>query len=294
MNKSLLYIFLLLCSFACSKEIDIDLPDYDSEVTVDGWIINNSSANIALTESYPYLEDLDSASIMNSIIKDASITLSTSEGESEVLTLTYNSKYFPPYIYKSNEIYGKPGETYAIDIKINNETITSETTITSSPTFDSVATVITSDTTRQFIVYVDDNPDEDNYYYIEIYVEGQDNNYHPASSPVYTDNGQNGETIALNVYHSNQPDPLDLYNPAVKRNLPDYEFYIGDTVNIRASSLDEDAYEVLYYLYLDQINSGNPFSFIDNATTTNITGGIGRWTGMASQTFRMKGLDQND
>ncbi len=294
MQNIILFVIATLYLFSCSKEIQIDLPDYDPEIVVDGWISNNNYANILLTKSSPYLTDYDSASIRNTFLNYAKITLTSSTDESEILTLFRKDEFFPPFVYKSVEMKGQAGETYTITVEINDETVTSNTTITPLPAIDSVTSIITSDTTRQFIAYIDDTPEVNNYYYIEIEVVGQDYNFHPAASPLYTDKGKDGEIITLNVLRSHQSDPLNLYEPEVERNLPDYEFHIEDTVFIRISSIDSTSYAVLNDLYLDKLNSDNPFSFINSETATNIDGGIGRWTGMASRTHRMDGIKQED
>ena len=82
-----------------------------------------------------------------------------------------------------------------------------------------------------------------------------------------------------------EPDPLNLNDQDTSRNLPDYEFYRNDTVNIRISSVDVNSYNVLYDIYIDNANSTNPFSFVNKNTSTNIEGGIGRWTGLGTREF---------
>ncbi|TRX70751.1 hypothetical protein [Carboxylicivirga sp. M1479] len=36
-------------------------------------------------------------------------------------------------------------------------------------------------------------------------------------------------------------------------------------------------------IFIDHLSQGSPFSFVDQKTPTNILGGIGRWTGLASR-----------
>ncbi len=283
--KNYILFIILVTTFSCTKEIEVKLPDYTPEVVVDGWISTNDYANIILTRSSPFFEQYDSASIRNIFLNYAKITLSSSDGESEILTLFKKDEFFPPFVYKSVTMKGTSGETYSLTIEVEGDTVTTETTITTKPVIDSVATIATSDTTRQFAVYIKDDPETDNYYYIEIKVVGQDINFHAAAFPLYTDDGKNGETNILKVYRSAQPDPLNLYTPDTTRYLPDYEFHKNDPIYIKVSCIDNSSYNVLYDLYITDMNSENPFSFINNATATNINGGIGRWTGMASETI---------
>ncbi len=283
MQKNILYIILILTFYSCSKEIEIDLPGYEPEIVVDGWITSDNYANIILTRSSPFLTEYDSASIRNTFLNYAKITLESSGGESEILTLFKKDEFFPPFVYKTVEMKGTSGETYSITIEVEEEIVTAETTLTLNPIIDSVSIISTSDTTRQFAVYIEDDETAENYYYVEIQIIGQDTNFHPAAFPLFTDDGKNGEINILSVYRSNQPDPLNLIEPDTIRHLPSYQFHVNDPVFIRVSCLDKTSYLVLNDLYIDQQNNENPFSFINNETTTNIDGGIGRWTGMASE-----------
>ncbi len=283
--KNYIIILILINIFSCTKEIEVELPEYSPEVVVDGWISTNDYANILLTRSSPFFAEYDSASIRDIFLNYAKITLNSSDGESEILTLFKKDEFFPPFVYKSVTMRGASNETYSLTIEVEGDTISSETTLTENPVIDSVSTIATSDTTRQFAVYLNDDAENNNYYYLEIKVIGQDTNFHPAAFPLYTDDGKNGEIITLKVYRSNQPDPLNLYTPDITRHLPEYEFHVDDPVYIKVSSIDETSYKVLNDLYITDMNSDNPFSFINNATATNINGGIGRWTGMASETI---------
>ncbi len=288
MRKYLFYIILFTTLFSCSKEILIDIPGYNPEVVVDGWISTDDFANIILTKSSPFLDDYDSASIRSTFLNYAKVTLTSSSGESEILTLYKRNEFFPPFVFRSVKMKGVEGESYSIRIEVEGKNIIAESTLTKNPIVDNISVISTSDTTRQFEVYIDDDPSTDNYYYVEIKVEGQDSNFHAAEFPLFTDDGKNGKVNVLRVYRSNQPDPLSLFEPDVKRHLPKYEFHSDDPVFIKVSSIDRIAYEVLNELYVDQINSGNPFSFVNNETSTNIDGGIGRWTGMASEVLYVK------
>lgn len=271
----------------CSKEIEVDQPAYEKKIAVDGWIEQGNFAHVILTLSSPFLTEYDSVSIRNTFLNYAKVTVTTGSGESEVLTLFRQSEFFPPFIYKTIRIKGKEGESYSLKIETLGKTVTSTTMIPSAPLVTSMRMVPASDTTGIIEAVVDDPADEVNYYYSQIKTKGMDSRYHPSAFPFTVDNTINGTSAVIHVKRSNQPDPLGIYGIDMERNLPRTEFALTDTVSVKVSTIDKDSYLVLNGIFMDQLNNGNPFSFIDQKTATNITGGVGRWTGMSSRSTRV-------
>jgi len=279
------FILLLVLLLACSKEVEIEQPAYESKVAVDGWIEDGDFANVILTRSSPFLTDYDSASIRNTFLNYAKVTLITGNDDSEVLTLFRKDEFFPPFIYKSTRLKGEPGETYQLKIEVGGEIITARTTIPKPPIVNNIQMIPASDTTVTIEAIIDDPAELENYYYNEIKAQGFDTRFHPCTQPLILDKTFNGQTTTFDIGRTNQSDPLGIHNIDFKRNLPKREFAITDTIFVKISCLDKNAYQILNAIYLDHLSSDNPFSFVEKKTTTNIEGGIGRWTGQASVTW---------
>ncbi len=279
---SLAIIYICIC---CTKDIDIDQPNYTPKVVVDGWISSNDYANVILTKSSPFLTDYDSAAIRNTFLNYAKVTLTSSKGESEVLTLFRKDEFFPPFVYRTVSIKGEVGITYDLKIEVGDQVITSTTSIPEQPVVKDMFVNFLSDTTMNFRLLIDDDESVANYYYSQISIKNVDRNYHSSAFPLFNDLNNNGALIEKYIYRSDEADPLNLNDLDTNRNLPAYEFYRTDTVYVKISSIDAISYTVLSDIYLDQVNSSNPFSFINKNTGTNVEGGIGRWTGMASNEF---------
>jgi hypothetical protein len=275
---------IILCA-GCTNEIEIDPIPYESSVTVDGWIETGQPAYVFLTQSSPFLTNYDSLSIRNTFLNYAKVTLSNHKGEEEILTLTRRDEFFPPFVYKSLDIKGEEGGLYDLRIEVEGKVITSQTTIPSMPDVKGIFPVLQSDTTYMPEVLFQDDVSVENYYYIEIKIQDEDTKFHSSSFPLYSDMGFNGESVKIKVNRSVQPDPLNIYNINSKRNLPEYEFGIEDKIFMKFSCVDKNSYSVLNDIYVDQLNYSNPFSFVNKKTATNINGGIGRWTGMASKSY---------
>ncbi len=287
---------LLFFVIGCSKDVEVDQPKYTPKVVVDGWIANDDFARVYLTMSSPFLTNYDSASIRATFMNYAKVTIFTGKGDKEVLTLFRRDEFFPPFVYKTTRIKGESGETYRIKIENEGKVIESTTSIPQVPVVNNVSVIETSDTTINFEVEVLDNIHKSEYYFSQIEIKGVDTFFHPASFPLKNDSEFIGGKGTVRIYSSGQPDPLDLSEENEERDLPPYQFSINDTVFVKFSKVDETSFKVLNDIYLDNINSGNPFAFVNKKTRTNIVGGIGRWTGLGTRSFAIskKGFDWLD
>ena len=285
MGRSIIVFGFLLLLISCSKEISIEQPGYESKVVVDGWISNDNYAYVILTKSSPFLTNYDSAAIRNTFLNYAKVTLTSSNGESEILTLFRREEFFPPFVYRSVDIKGEAGLEYQLTIEVEGNRIESNTSIPDPPKILKVNMHQSSDTTMYISADIEDDGGGVDYYYSQIKIIGVDRNFHSSAFPLFNDVGKNGEVFTKNIYRSVEPDPLGLNSSDSSRNLPVYEFYDTDTIGLRISALDQASFNVLSDIYMDQQNSSNPFSFINKSTSSNINGGIGRWTGMGTVEF---------
>ncbi len=270
---------------ACSKDVVIEQVDYERKIVVDGWIENEGRANVLLTMSSPFLTDYDSASIRNTFLNYAKVSITNGKGEAEVLTLTHQEEFFPPFVYKSINMKGEVGESYQIEVLYQNRRVTAMTTIPSLPEVEWVEVEAVSDTSMVIESSVKDVIESKNYYYSQIKTLHFDTRFHPTDNPLMIDKLFNGESHTFQLKRSNQPDPLSIYNINSERNLLSDEFAITDTVQVKISQIDEESYRVLNGIYIDHLSHGNPFSLVDQKTHTNVQGGIGRWTGLATRNY---------
>ncbi len=269
---------------SCTKEIELEQESYERKIVVDGWIENGKSAQVFLTRSSPFLTEYDSASIRNTFLNYAKVTLKTGSGETEVLTLSREENFFPPFVYKSIKIKGKIGEQYQLEVLYQGKVVTAQTSIPSLPEVKEVWCSSVSDTSMIIKAKLKDNIEESNYYYSQINVKHFDTRFHPSNDPLTNDNLFDGEEIDLQIKRKKQPDLLKIYN-VDKRYLLLYEFGLTDTVYVKVSHINKESYEVLNGIYTNAMVEGSPFSFVDQKTNTNIEGGIGRWTGLASRNY---------
>ncbi|MBS2097854.1 DUF4249 domain-containing protein [Carboxylicivirga linearis] len=279
------WFILLLLSVACTKDVDLEQVDYERKIVVDGWIENGQKAQVFLTMSSPFLTEYDSASIRSTFLNYAKVTMLSSDGESEILTLKIRDEFFPPFVYESIKMKGKVGATYQLEVVYQDEVLTASTTIPELPRVDSVKFSQVSDTSIIINGFIDDDPAVSNYYYTQIKTLHYSTRFHPSGNPLMNDQLFNGHKHSYQVKRSNQPDPLNIYGVDAERPIIRDEFAIDDTVFVKISHIDWESFEVLNGIFIDNLSQGSPFSFVDQKTPTNINGGIGRWTGLASRNY---------
>lgn len=279
-NKVLknIILILILAFFSCQKEIDLNLPEAEEQIVVDGYIENNAYPYVVLTKSVPFFSDIDSAQLRNLIVTTAKVTV-TFDSVSEILTLQPNDKFFPPYVYRGTTFKGEIGKKYSLKIEVNNKIITSATTITKDASIDSIwfEHLKNNDTLGLLWMQIQDNPNGNNYYRVLTKRKGKDSNYIPSMIfSAFNDINFNGKLFTIAVYKG----ITDFSHP-----LDDIYFNIKDTVNIRLSTMDNESYNCWMSLQNEMVNYGNPLAEPNNPIVTNISNGIGVWSGFGSSYY---------
>ena len=268
---------LFLCS--CAQEIEIDQPFYQPKIVVDGVIESGAPALVYLTMSSPFLNEYDSVSIRNSFLNYAKVTVSCSNGDSEVLMLTYKSDFFPPFVYRSNHLKGIVGEEYTLKVEVGNRVVTAVTTIPRPPEVLDFAQHEVADTACYYQLEMAAH-DTVQYLYVQMKSIVADNNMHPASIPFYKLMPAVLPTNVV-VYRSDETNLyLESRSNYFYSGWPSGVFSLQDSVIVKVGTVDVVSYQILKSLYADQSMLKNPFAFNSAGIQTNVVGGIGRWMGV--------------
>ncbi len=256
----------------CENELNIDIPEHESYLVVEGWIDQEQGAKVLLSLSAPFFADIDSNNLREYAVTSAKVTLKSDNTE-EILTLKPNSVYFPPYYYFGSEIKGETGKEYTIEINLKGESYTANTTIPQLNKPDSIwFEVVESDTLGLIWIKISDNADEKNYYRTLTKIKGVDNKFIPTYTSVFSDNLFNGQTIDFSLSKGNT-NILDIENNRF--------FTVGDTIILRFCSIDEEHYNFWKTLGTQVITSVNPFAVSNASVQSNIQTGLGIWGGYA-------------
>jgi hypothetical protein len=279
---------------SCQKEIEVDIPDYDRKIVIEGRIENGSPAMVIVSRSVPYFDHIDLQTLMNDVfITDAVVTVSC-DGVSEQLRLMpwLDSPIYFAYVGDTTSascIKGEPGKRYDLRVEIGDKVYTSSTTIVEPFHLDSVwlAFANEQDTTPTTRIQLTDRPETHDYYMFQLKVHGKrlHDRLWVTSFPVAFDDATfNGQTVNYEILRAN---PSSLFESTMTDEEKE-EFYRvtyrkGDTIYMKTSLIDYDGFQywsaMTYAISLGQNPFMSPAPVPCNIKGENV---IGNWCGFAS------------
>ena len=128
--KRLFAIFLFCTTVlsGCMKEQSPE--DYVQGLYIDGRIEQGVGAVVMITTNKAYDDMFDIEELRDNVVRWAKVTLSDTQ-HSEVLTGRIDADYPTRFIYTSNEIVGREGETYTLRVDYSGRSWSATTTIPS-------------------------------------------------------------------------------------------------------------------------------------------------------------------
>ncbi|MDH8700728.1 hypothetical protein M2138_000059 [Dysgonomonadaceae bacterium PH5-43] len=261
---------LLLCG--CDGDLEITAADYEPKVVVEGWIENDAYAQVLLTLSASFEQQLDTAVLYKNIIKSARVSVSDGV-ETEVLALEANYNYLPPYVYYGSRIKGEVGKTYSLTVEYKNRIITASTYIPQPVRVDSCWFVkeLPSDTTGY--VHIRFTNVADAYYQVSTMVVGSENIFTPCLYGNYVSTQFSGGSVELQLNKGITIIPETVYNTY---------FPVNKTVMVRLRTQPKEAYDFWTSWQNELINAQNPIFPAYTSLKSNVNGGIGIWSGYYS------------
>lgn len=222
---SRLYIIAMLLIFSsCEEIVNLDLNTSELKDVIDASISDNSPCYVYLSRSQSFSNNSPYQTISGAIIE-----LSDSKGNKEIIR---ESK--EPGLYISL-MTGVVGRTYDIKITIGENIYEAQSRIPSTVPIDDIyiynIRVGGDDWLSPCIVY-NDPPDEDNYYYTMMYVNG----HMMKSIYLNDDDYRNGLTVERILYFD-------------KEDNSDNELEVGDHISVEMQTLDKGMYTFYKSLY---------------------------------------------
>ena len=268
MKQASLIVFAFLLLVSCEKPAS--QPD---TIVVEGRIEAGKHPVIHLHKAIRLSEkEIETEEMFRqSLILTAQIFVSDGT-DSVQLIGKINRTTLPPYYYYSVDIKGQAGKTYTLNVNYKGQQLTASTTIPSVIPIDSIEVrkVNARPENREVIVHFTDNAATTDYYAL-FYCLGKQTQYVLASLGIRDDRSQQGQHIAWRLNRSN----------TLLDNSKDFDFAVGDTVNVKLSHIDADSYS--FWTSLASTSTANTWLFMPKAQIgTNINGGLGCWCGYGS------------
>ncbi|MEX1188242.1 MAG: DUF4249 domain-containing protein [Bacteroidia bacterium] len=279
--KYLIPVLVILLVVACEREIEIDLPNNQNLIVVEGSIEAGQAPVILITRNRGFFEsfptDLQSF-VEEFVIQDAEVIISDGI-QTETLELTLDFVNYPFFYYTGNLITGQAGRTYSLEIRAEGQLLTSSTTIPGTVSIDSSwfelnPFDVNEDSLGVSFVSIMD-PDTFGNAYRMFAKRNSETTFFPVPGSSFNDDFVNGQRVTFFSGRSEQP-----FATTIGFDPDEFFYKLEDTIFLKFATIGRKEYD--FYSTLDAaINSnGNPFAS-PTLVQSNISGGLGVWVGMS-------------
>jgi Domain of unknown function (DUF4249) len=231
---------LLAILFSCSleREININLPAYGKQLVVEFYLERNQPVKVLVTESDPYFDTLRFPFVKNAIV----LLNAVGVGEDTIPFLPaidIESRKFYNY-GRADVIISDTSVEYSLSIRdsIGRE-LTGKTRFLPLPDVDTIEVRYSpdADSLAGFLVWLNDIPDQTNFYRIIMNVDSLTGS--PSVDFTFTDNGLNGKRFPIGT---------------------SYRFERNHKMIIRIYHIEQQYYNYLRSMEAASRANGNPFA----------------------------------
>ncbi len=299
--KKLLFFLWTFVLFACTKEVNIDIPGFKPELVVEGTIEADAYPIVLLSQSANVYQEITFLeAYVQSFVTTASVRIAV-ENDTIPLQLFYISelpvesqKKFaemlrldwpeitlaPIQVYSSTSLKGIAGKTYELLIDYNNKSFNAVTLLPNPVGFADLTWIPnTNNNDYGLVKALLNDPIEPNFYKCEIKriqeVDGQPKDYlfKRSRRGYFRDRYFNGGTVDFDF--SNNLKRKD------STHLKEYEDYFkrGDVVVFKLSTMDKNVYDFFRRKRSQLENNNSPFSSPINLVSNVKGGALGVWAG---------------
>lgn len=261
--------------FSCTKEVTVDLPPPEKKIVVDGGIYVGEPVEINLTWSTGYFDPIDSVSLANYLITDATVIVQ--DGPlTDTLQLFYNPNKPIPIVWRGTTMLGQVGHTYTLTILADGKTATATTTINPPVALDSAWFKIEPphDSLGYAWAHMTDPAGAGNGYRWFAKRLTKDPAFLAPFGSAFDDKFIEGTSFDFAYYRPSIPGS----SAPEDNNEQDGFYIIGDTVVIQFCSIGQR--EVNFFRTYENVvaGNGNPFA-APGVIKTNVEGGLGIFCG---------------
>ena len=265
---------------SCKPDLNYEIKGYTQKVIVEGSIASGEFAAVYLSLNVPVWEKIDSANVLNHVIRTAKVSVSDGE-KTEILTSGWDKTHFPPYVYKGTDLRGVEGKTYTIKVEYSGITLNAVTTIPFGTDIDefSDTEAINNDSLRSILMSFTIDPKKKTSF--KVYTKKKKDGFYTATPLLFNSEFTLSGKQSFNI--SPRPSTSD---PSYSESA---NFASGDTIQVRFCALDSISTDFFKALTFYSSNSGIGSAFFvgeKNPLKSNISlPGFGIWYGYAVRKY---------
>lgn len=270
----------LLFFSSCEKEIQVDLPEYQSKLVIEGTIELGLPGMVTITRSTDYFARYDSATLARLFVNNAQVFLTDNFGNQDTLVFGIDPTQPIPFVYKGSNILGQTGGVYTLRVLLDNKEYMATTTILPTVPVDTMYFVVQSQETGAGIIRLKftDPAGVPNYYRVFSKVLGVDKTFNPVrGGATFDDKLIDGISSNGDLYRGRGSNLIQDTSQGEER-LKSMYYQPGDTVVVKWCSIDYTSYRFWYSAEMEINSGGNPF-MTPAPIISNIPNALGAWCG---------------
>jgi len=284
-----------LLTLGCQREIELDLPDYQPKLVIEGTIETGSPAIVMLTRSIPYFSEINYDYMMDSVIVGnlkARVFVTSETGETEELVFKISPELPYRMGFIGKKVIGREETHYTLRVEYDGKTYTAETYIPKTFDLDSIgfdqSAEILDETQATIRMLLTDPADEENFYafFCKVNSPTLRDRFWICGLPVaFDDRTFNGLTFNYELTRLGYS-PL-LYGMMTDEQQETFSrrtFRPGDTVYVKHTQVDYHTYKYLLSAGSEAAMGSNPFTNPMPAVTNFDSDEVlGHWSGFAAK-----------
>lgn len=292
---ALCLLAVCLLTLGCQREIDMELPEYQPKLVIEGTIENGSPAMVLLTRSIPYFAEINMETLRDSVLitgKQARVFVTSETGQTEELRyqLSLNAPYLVAFIGKN--VIGHEETHYTLRVEYDGKTYTAETYIPKTFDLDSIgfdqSAEILNEKQATIRMQITDPADEENYYAFFCKVKCptlQDRLWISGLPVAFDDRTFNGLTFNYELTRLGYSTLLyGMMDDSQQEAFGRRTFRPGDTVYVKRTQIDYHTYRYLLSAGSEAAMGSNPFTNPMPAVTNFDSDEVlGHWSGFAAK-----------
>jgi len=261
----------------CEKDITVDLPEAEPKLVIEGYIVPGQPAYLFLSRTTSFFAPTDSASLISSAVKGATITISNG------ITVDTLVEPLPGvgYLYVSPSMVGQVGGVYELNISTSEgEFASAITTINPVVPLDSVWFQVQEELDSLGWAWgrLSDPPQVGNHYRWFAKRLTEDDDFIAPFGSVSEDKFFNGLTFDFAYDRGQKPNSTAADDDS--DNIESGWFKKGDTIVVKFASITPQSFDFWRSAESQTLGNGNPFGS-PAPLKGNINGGIGIWEGFS-------------
>lgn len=241
-NIKLLVVLITLAFTSCEDVVSVDVPTGQTRLVIEAsldWEKGTTGNNqvIKLSTSIPYFDAPESNNVSGASVTVTNLNTLETFVFTDQNDGTYTTSQFVPIL----------DNTYSLEVIYNNETYTATQTMTPVSDINSITQSVEGgfdDELLELNIYFDDPVNEENYYLVRYYEEGD-------LFPYFEDISD--EFLNGNEIH-------DFFEKDDDEDNGQAAFQPGDTVDISLYGISEGYYNYMRLLIEQYYSGGDPFS----------------------------------